>query len=128
MENPNTVLSYAHLHAFADQELVDQRRVDVADFVKTHPNLIIHVRDYQLINDQLHKLYDGVLNEPIPKRILAMVKKHTTKRSSWKKILIMVWTGMVLGAVIGILLHQSHDTELVTKARQVIETIITQFL
>jgi anti-sigma factor RsiW len=128
MEKQKAVLSYAHLHAFTDQELVDQRRVDVADFVKTHPNLVIHVRDYQLINDQLHKLYDGVLNEPIPKRLLSMVKKHTTKHSSWRKILIMIWTGMVLGAVIGVLLHQSHDAELLTKARQVIETIITQFL
>ena len=48
-------LSYAHLHAYADQELVDPRRVDVADFVKTHPNLIIHIRDYELINTQLHR-------------------------------------------------------------------------
>jgi len=60
MEKQKSQVSYAHLHAYTDQELVDQRRVDVADFVKTHPNLVIYLRDYQFLNEQLHKLYDGV--------------------------------------------------------------------
>jgi anti-sigma factor RsiW len=128
MEKQKTQVSYAHLHAYTDQELIDQRRVDVADFVKTHPNLIIYVRDYQFINDQLHKLYDGVLHEPIPERLLSMVKNHKAKRGQWKNVMIMIWVGMVLGAVIGIWLHQSQDEGIVTKAKLVFESIISKFL
>jgi anti-sigma factor RsiW len=129
MEKQKSQVSYAHLHAYTDQELVDQRRVDVADFVKTHPNLVIYLRDYQFLNEQLHKLYDGVLLEPVPKRLINVVKKHKTKKSSWKNILMMIWVGMLLGAVIGVLLHhQSHEVALITKAKQVIETIILRYI
>jgi len=120
-------LSYAHLHAYADKELVDPRRVDVADFVKTHPNLIIYIRDYEFINKQLHDLYDGVLNEPIPKRLVAIVKRH---RKGTKRVnkLMLILIGMVLGGAIGVLLHQSQQFEVFSKAKVLIETFISRMI
>ncbi|MGD8591314.1 MAG: hypothetical protein PVF82_00680 [Gammaproteobacteria bacterium] len=121
-------LSYAHLHAYADQELVDPRRVDVADFVKTHPNLIIHIRDYELINTQLHRLYDGVLAEPIPKRLISTVKKHKTKRNKRGSILLIILIGMILGGVIGVFLHQSQQLEFITNTKLLLEKMISRII
>ncbi len=117
-------LSHAHLHAFADQELVDQRRVDVADFVKTHPNLIIHIRDYEFINKQLHRLYDGVLSEPVPKRLVTTVKKY--KRNKRGNIVLIILVGMMLGGIIGVLLHQSQQSEFITKAMLLLESVLSE--
>lgn len=119
-------LSYAHLHAFADQELIDQRRVDVADFVKTHPNLQNYIRDYEFINQELHRLYDGVLSERIPKRLIATVKKH--KRNKRGNILFVILVGMLLGGIIGVLLHQSKQSELIIKAKFLLETILSRII
>lgn len=121
-------LSHAHLHAYADQELIDPRRVEVADFVKTHPNLIIHIRDYEFINDKLHKLYDGVLSEPVPKRLILVVKNHAKKRSKRGSILYIILIGMMLGGIIGVLLHQSQQMELISKAKIIIETFISRII
>jgi len=126
MEPELKPLSYAHLHAYADQELVDPRRVDVTDFVKTHPNLIIHIRDYEFINKQLHKLYDGVLSEPVPERLIAVVKKHTKKPKKHGSILYIILIGMLLGGLIGVLLHQSQQMELISKAKVIIKSFISQ--
>jgi anti-sigma factor RsiW len=121
-------LSYAHLHAYADQELIDQRRVDVTDFVKTHPNLIINIRDYELINKQLHQLYDGVLSEPVPKRLITTVKKHKAKRNKRGNILLIILIGMIFGGVIGVLLHQSQQWDFFTKAKVLLESIISRII
>ncbi|WP_455210899.1 anti-sigma factor family protein [Kaarinaea lacus] len=126
MERDLKPLSIAHLHAYADQELVDPRRVDVADFVKTHPKLIIHIRDYEFINKQLHKLYDSVLSEPVPERFIKLVKKHTNKRNKRSSILYIILIGMLLGGVIGVLLHQSQQMEGLSKAKVLIESFISR--
>ena len=119
-------LSHAHLHAFADRILVDRKRVDVSDFVKTHPNLIIYIRDYQFINEQLHKLYDRVLDEPIPERLLATVKNHGKKASHTRQILMMIVTGMILGGIIGVILHQTQSTQMVRDALSMLQAFITR--
>lgn len=132
MEQQKTILSYAHLHAYTDHELVDQRRVDVDDFVKTHPKLNIHIREYQFINEQLHELYDGVLREPVPECLIAMVKNpnsnRSMKRSRWRTTLYTIFMGMVLGGIIGVLLHQYQSLELIAKAKTLFETFISQFI
>jgi len=121
-------LSHAHLHAFADRILVDRKRVDVSDFVKTHPNLIIYIRDYQFINEQLHKLYDRVLDEPVPERLIAIVKNHSKKASHSRQILIMILTGMILGGIIGVILHQTQSTHDVVEMLRMLKAFISRFI
>lgn len=121
-------LSHAHLHAFADRILVDRKRVDVSDFVKTHPNLIIYIRDYQFINEQLHKLYDRVLDEPIPERLIAIVKNRGKKASHSRQILIMILTGMILGGIIGVILHQTQSTHDVVEMLRMLKAFISRFI
>ena len=128
MSNVTKPLSYAHLHAYADQELIDQRRVDVADFVKTHPNIIIHVRDYQLINQKLHELFDVVLNEPVPERLLKVLKQHSARRRKWTSKLFIILVGMVLGGIIGVVLHTSRHLDLITNVKDLLESLISRVM
>jgi anti-sigma factor RsiW len=128
MQRELKTLSQAHLHAYADRELIDPRRVEVADFVKTHPNFIIYIRDYEFINQQLHKLYDGVLSEPVPKRLTSIVKKHKAKSDKRANKLFIILIGMLLGGVIGVLLHQSTQSQLMSKAKVLFETFISRMI
>jgi hypothetical protein len=67
-EQPKS-LSRAHLHAYVDNALKQTRRADVVDLLKTHPDLTEHVRAYRQINQELHKLFDRVLQEPLPQNL-----------------------------------------------------------
>ena len=84
--------------------------------------------DYELINTQLHRLYDGVLAEPIPKRLISTVKKHKTKRNKRGSILLIILIGMILGGVIGVFLHQSQQLEFITNTKLLLEKMISRII
>lgn len=60
----------AELHAYVDGRLDAGQRAAVEDYLAAHPEDLQCLRDYQAINQGLHALFDGVLEEPVPTHLL----------------------------------------------------------
>lgn len=54
------------LHAYVDGELDAETRTEVEAWLATHPEEQAAVEAWSAQNDGLHRLYDGVLDEPLP--------------------------------------------------------------
>ena len=137
LQNPHKdlrPLSHAHLHAYVDEKLNKRRRADVIDFLETHPDLTNFVKDYDFINQRLHRLFDAVLEEPVPQHLIDIVKKETKagkskrQKSRNRGRFSIILLGMLLGSTFGFLAHQNKDSEIVVKAKTVVEKIITQII
>lgn len=139
MNNELKHLSQAHLHAYVDKELNRHRRGDVTDFIKTHPNLTSYLKDYHVLNDKLHKMFDGVVNEPLPENILnvlvldratkkSLQMKQAKKGSAFRNTIILVFLGMVFGGFIGLMLQQSSHLEIISKAKAILSQLITSII
>lgn len=63
-------LSESDLHAFADAQLDDARRVQVEGRLANDPAAAESVRVWREQNEALRALYNPVLNEPVPQRLL----------------------------------------------------------
>lgn len=59
------------LHAYADGQLDDSRRIRVAAHLAHDPAATESVRVWREQNEALRALYNPVLNEPVPQRLLA---------------------------------------------------------
>ena len=59
------------LHAYADAQLDDSRRVQVAAHLADEPAAAESVRVWRELNEALRAQYNPVLNEPVPQRLLA---------------------------------------------------------
>ena len=130
-------LTYAHLHAYVDKDLIEQRRVDVTLYVKTHPDKLICIRDYQFINKQLHKLLDGVLSEPVPERLLNILTSNQTKfkrkrcnvKRLWKnKILIVLLIVTISCGISAALVHGTHELTLLAETLYKIKTVFSHII
>jgi anti-sigma factor RsiW len=78
MTSKQKPISRAHLHAYVDRELSQQRHADVEGFLQTHPDLTRQVREYAEINHKLHRLFDNVMNEPVPGPLCNKVRTAET--------------------------------------------------
>ena len=58
----------AELHAYVDGQLDNRQRRAVEAYLATHPEEAERVAHYQQLNSALRKLYEPVLNEPLPTR------------------------------------------------------------
>ncbi|MDH5631607.1 MAG: anti-sigma factor [Gammaproteobacteria bacterium] len=61
-----TPVTEADLHAFMDGQLSESRRAVVASWLKEHPDKLRELADYQVIDRELHKMLDPMLDEPVP--------------------------------------------------------------
>ena len=64
-------LSESDLHAYADGQLDDVRRVQVEGRLAHDADALESVRVWREQNEALRALYNPVLNEPVPQRLLA---------------------------------------------------------
>jgi anti-sigma factor RsiW len=64
-------VSDEELHAYVDGELDEQRRVEVEDWLASHPWAAARVRDYGRIRERLHVRFDQVLSEPVALPVVA---------------------------------------------------------
>jgi len=91
--------------AFIDDELDTERRSAVEKYLNQHPEKAAELADYQSYNDGLHKLFDPILNEPIPDQ-LNLEKPLTKPLIPWAQAASLV-LAIAIGSVIG---WVSHDT------------------
>jgi anti-sigma factor RsiW len=57
------------LHAYVDNELPAERRVDVEAWLASHPDDAGRVQSWRAMADLLHARYDSVADEAVPKRL-----------------------------------------------------------
>src|SRR5271167_1867910 len=69
MTYPKIPVTEDELHAFVDNELPAERRVDVEAWLATHPEDAQRVQSWRTMAEALHARYDQVANEPVPKRL-----------------------------------------------------------
>ena len=63
-------VSEMDLHAYADGQLPPARRAAVEAYLAAHPAAAAQVRQWRAQSQALHREFDGVLNEPIPQRLV----------------------------------------------------------
>ena len=79
--NPNspapTPITEAELHAFVDRQLTAERELEVETWLADRPGEAERLRSYRTQKSELHSLFDPVLHEPLPQRVLQAARPHT---------------------------------------------------
>lgn len=81
------------LHAYLDGRLPDIRRKEVEDYLARHPEEATRIAAYRAQNEALRMLFDPVLDEPVPQRLLRRPP------SFLRHAAVVAW--LALGVVIG---------------------------
>jgi anti-sigma factor RsiW len=68
-DHPSIPVTEDELHAYIDNELPTERRGDVEAWLATHPDDAERVRSWRAMADALHRRYDAVADEPVPRRL-----------------------------------------------------------
>ena len=92
-------MTEADLHAYVDSVLPEARRAEVETYLTARPQEAERVRAYRQQNEALHRLFDPMLDEPVPERLRAPLNVRRSFFSLRYAAAAVVW--MVLGGVIG---------------------------
>jgi anti-sigma factor RsiW len=65
-------ISETDLHAYVDKLLPEAQRVEVEDYLASHPDEAERLQAYQAQNLALKELFNPLLDEPIPESLLAL--------------------------------------------------------
>ena len=96
MSEPRTSdISEADFQAYADGELPEARRSEVAAWLASHPEDAERIEAYRRIGEELRSSYQAVLQEPVPERLRRTVRRAGTRRAA----MIAGWA--ILGAALG---------------------------
>lgn len=90
----------ADLHAYVDGQLDATRRAKVDAYLFEHPEIAAYVHDLREQAHILHQAYDGILNEPIPLKLTAVLQ---TRWMPHALAAGLVW--MVCGLCVGWFAH-----------------------
>lgn len=99
--NNDAPMTEAELHAYVDGQLDAARRAAVETYLATNPAEAERVRAYTLQNKQLHALFDGALDEPVPETLRRQPAHRTT---GWMRYAALL-AAAVVGGVFGWALH-----------------------
>jgi anti-sigma factor RsiW len=69
MTDKNIPVTEDELHAYIDNELPAERRVDVEGWLATHADDAERVQSWRAMAEMLHARYDSVADEAVPKRL-----------------------------------------------------------
>ena len=75
--NPNTPLTEAELHAFVDDQLTPERQREIEALLAQRPEEAQRAQSYRGQKRELHALFDPVLEEPVPQRLLDVARPRT---------------------------------------------------
>lgn len=95
------------LNAYVDGVLPEARRAELEAYLAGHPEATQRVADYRKQISALHALYDPVLNEAVPARLLSPRKRWLGSPSRYAAI--MAW--VALGGVAGWYAHEFNSAK-----------------
>jgi anti-sigma factor RsiW len=113
MNEPRTSdISEADLQAYADGELPEARRSEVAAWLASHPEDAERIEAYRRIAEELRSTYQVVLQEPVPERLRRTVRRAGTRRAA----MIAGWAivAAALGAIGGWQFHAMQPSVVMT--------------
>lgn len=64
------------INAYLDGALSGEERLNVEQALKTDQEAAALLQQYRTQVEELHRLYDGVLSEPVPARMLEMLRRR----------------------------------------------------
>jgi anti-sigma factor RsiW len=94
----NGPMTEEDLHAYADNQLDPARLTQVEAWLAAHPERRAQVEAWRAQSAGLHRLYDGVLDEPVPARLLPAVRR---KRSKVLRGMAAALAWLVIGGLLG---------------------------
>ncbi|TRZ56033.1 MAG: anti-sigma factor [Rhodocyclaceae bacterium] len=97
----NSPISEDDLHAYADCQLASSRLTQVEAWLAAHPERRAQVADWRSQSANLHRVYDNVLDEPVPARLLPAA--NARRWIDGRRVAAVVW--LTLGTVIGFVLR-----------------------
>lgn len=99
------------LQAYADGELPESRRADVAAWLASHPDDAERIESFRRIAEELRSTYKGVLDEPVPERLKQALPVGRARRVA----MIALWAvlGVAVGGIAGWELRSSQAPTLV---------------
>jgi anti-sigma factor RsiW len=83
------------LHAFLDGELDTARAAEVEAYLAAHPEASARIAGFRAQNEALHALFDAVLAEPVPARLL----ERPAGMPAMRYAAVLAW--IAVGAVAG---------------------------
>lgn len=86
------------LHAYVDGALPEAHRAEVAAYLAARPQEAGRVQAYRQQNEELRRLFDPVLDEPVPERLQAVLTQRP-RFSPLRYAAAVAW--MALGGAIG---------------------------
>ncbi len=75
--NPNPPITEAELHALVDGQLTPERQHEVEAALASRPEEALRVESYRAQKRELHALFDPVLDEAVPQRVLRAAQPRT---------------------------------------------------
>ncbi len=122
MTSNSPPISDAYLHAYVDGQLNAAQRADVEAFLKEHPSKARQVKQYRMLNQQLHGKFDASLDEPMPAAVLSLCQAEApmTKKNPWRGRIAAAVAWLAVGGSAGWLLHSGvgQSQNLVTASAQ----------
>lgn len=104
--NPPTV-SDAELHAYVDAELSVAQRAEIETRLANDPEAAARARAYQEQKRALRRLFDPVLDEPLPASLRVLAEARRSFLSRWS--LQRIAAGFAIAAVGGLTGWLAHD-------------------
>lgn len=94
------------LQVYADGRLAQERVSELEQWLAAHPEEAERVAGYRRIAEELHRVYDPVLDEPVPERLRALRLRPrlfaAARAAGW------IVAGVALGTALGWQLHGSR--------------------
>jgi len=72
-------LTMSDRNAYLDGALNDEERREGEVVIKTDIEAAALLQQYRQHVQELHRIYDGVLNEPVPERMLDLLRRRKTE-------------------------------------------------
>jgi len=96
----------SELQAYVDGQLTQERREQIEAYLQTHPEVAERLLAYQQQNNLLHKMFDPVLEEPLPKR-LTNVTNRKNRKIFYRIAAVHAW--LILGGILGFYLRAGFE-------------------
>jgi len=69
----SNLMSENYIHAYLDEQLSTLQASEVSEYLHTNKELFDEIESYRLINNEIHKLYDSILDEAAPEFLLEIL-------------------------------------------------------